>query len=237
MIVALHWMYRKYIEFNEKYWDNNLPEIEFKLSRSKNLFGTASCKFNRSEVSAYNFVIKMSVYYDQPESVLENTLLHELIHISEYYFHPETLLYRCDHHGIYFQKEAARLNKYGYNIQKYVQPEEMNSCTLSEHTAALIQKKVEKGYYLACFHCNYDDSVFHVVKLNKNQLLDDKKFNLLCRSRYIKLNYNKVDVYQTSHETFINRRCNLYRCYTLSKSRLANIIENENTVFVNSTTL
>ena len=99
MIVTTEWMSSKYNEFNLKYWDGALPRIDFKTNKSSKTWGFASYRLNvnadrRSYQSITPVCITMSNYYDSDEWVKENVMLHEMIHIADYYFHPEHFLWR-----------------------------------------------------------------------------------------------------------------------------------------------
>lgn len=150
MKVNPEWMKSTYDKFNKMYWGGSLPSnLSFSLNgRLKSSFARAISKYTdwqEQPDGTYTSEIKEIVgiefsTMDEGEVwVFENTMLHEMIHIADFYFHPEhfSLIYKngrtCsnfkkggyDAHGnIFFLKEAARLSQYGWNIEKMVTAEE-----------------------------------------------------------------------------------------------------------------
>ena len=125
MLVTIRWMSENYNKYNNLYFGGKLPVIEFKISRSKKTWGYAEYKFSRSKNTVRATSITMSNYYDAPEDVKLTTLLHEMIHVEDYTLNPHHFVrngQKChyDAHGWWFRKEAARLKKYGWDIQQHV---------------------------------------------------------------------------------------------------------------------
>lgn len=238
MIVTTDWMSKKFRKFNEKFWEGKLETPTFKTSRSEQMFGQALCNIHRPYYNysgnakwyTYNRVLKMSTYYDRPESYLENTILHEMIHLAEFQFRPETFKHRAyNYHGEYFQKEAARINAFGYNIKKLVQEDEIKNCNLSERAQAVKDRKIAKGYYLAYCHCmESDKSVFHTFKINANQLKKD--FPAFCKRAWAKKMYDEVYIYHTSDEEFLNNRCTVKSYYILDEKRFNKTVKTSDLV-------
>ena len=238
MIVTVEWMSVKFKEFNEKFWEGKLETPAFKTNRSEHMFGQALCSIHRPYYRygdadswyTYDRVLKMSTYYDQPEKYLEDTILHEMIHLAEYQFHPEVFKYkRYDYHGYYFQKEADRINKFGYNIQKLVQDDEIQNCNLSERAQAVKERKIAKGYYLAYCHCmDSKKNVFHTFKINANQL--NKDFPAFCKKYWAKKMYDEVYVYHTSSEEFLDKRCTVKTYYILDEKHFNKTVKTSSLV-------
>ena len=129
MIVTTTWIEHNYTTFNNLYWNGMLPNISFKISRSRNNWGFASFRYDFMNNTIVPLAITMSNYYDSPENVKIQTLLHEMIHIADYTFHPEHFIcngYKVsarlyDAHGYWFNAEAKRLtNESGYKIANHV---------------------------------------------------------------------------------------------------------------------
>lgn len=156
MLVTVEWMKSNYDRFNAEYWEGSLPsDLSFKVSRSSSTWGYASYEFNlrRNEIKPTG--ITMSNYYDSPEEVKLATLLHEMIHIADYHFHPWHFICNgrkvrgYDAHGpLFFQAEASRLKAYGWNIDKYVQDEEETVSKVSDMERARIDAKLERGVHV-----------------------------------------------------------------------------------------
>jgi len=156
MLVTTNWIKKNYDKFNKLYWDGKLPNINFKLSRSRNSWGFASFKYDYPHSTIHPISITMSNYYDSPENVKLNTLLHEMIHIADYTFHPEHYIrngrrvsgHYYDAHGYWFKSEAARIEKFGWVISKHVTNDEKTVSKLSERSKKCLERK--KDIALVC---------------------------------------------------------------------------------------
>lgn len=139
------WMKKWYDIFNDKYWNGQLPEIGLYTNNMSKTWGKATYSFKRRGSFCYgplmNLKIFLSNYNVSTENVKKNTLLHEMIHIADYVFHPEHFIRdgrkvskrEYDAHGpVFFLKEADRLKADGWNIQKYVTSDEKKSSELSQ---------------------------------------------------------------------------------------------------------
>ena len=157
MLVTIDWIRKNYNKFNRRYWGSKLPDIEFFISRSKNNWGFAGFdyvyEFGKLKTIKPTKII-ISNYYDSPEKVKQTTLLHEMIHIADYTFHPEHFVrdgkyvsgHKYNAHGVWFKDEAYRLSKYGWNIDKYVSGEERKVSTRAkkENVKAKVKREASK---------------------------------------------------------------------------------------------
>ena len=167
MLVTTKWMTEKYAYFNNKYWNGQLPSISFSISNSRKTWGFATYRYvfnqSRTRIETIKPIsITLSNYYDSPEKIKETTLLHEMIHIADYYFYPEHFINlrrtgrnkKYDAHGyVFFMKEANRLAADGWEIQKYVTMEAKSVSTLSDKNEKKLEKKASNGYIV----CIADD--------------------------------------------------------------------------------
>ena len=93
--------------FNEKYFNNSLPVVDIKYCNSKSYVGI----FNPNKNKNGRFTIKISQYYELPIIEIENTLIHEMIHLWQWVNN-----YR-DVHGSSFIKKMNEINSIGnHNI-------------------------------------------------------------------------------------------------------------------------
>ena len=157
MLVDVEWISRNYDYFNNLLWGGELPRCTFNTNMSRQTWGYASYKMNRITKELYDFGITISNYHDSPEEVKQNTLIHEMIHIADYYFHPEhfTNRRRYDAHGPeFFLKEAARITPYGYDIQKYVSQEQQSVSQLNPTVKKNLERKATKGTPIGLYTSN-----------------------------------------------------------------------------------
>ena len=184
MLVTVEWMQRKYDEFNQKYWNGELPRVQMIVMNRRTTYGYASYRYNTITNTVTPTSIKLSNYYDTSERGKENTLLHEMVHIADYYFHPEHFVWNgrkvskrsYDAHGpVFFLKEAARINKDGYQIERYASFMDKDEQKESERTERLLAKRKSEPAHMLMFR--YWDEVargnmyWYIVKSSKKGAL------------------------------------------------------------------
>lgn len=154
MLVTIDWIKKNYSDFNARYFNNELPKnLVFKLSKSKNTWGYASFKYDWKNSTIIPLSITLSNYYDSPERVKQNTLLHEMIHILDYTINPNHFIFngrkvtkrRYDAHGYWFINQANRLNELGWEVAKHVTKDEVKQSTLSPSAKRKEEKQLKDG--------------------------------------------------------------------------------------------
>ena len=151
MLVTVDWIKKNYDVYNELCFGGVLPKnLSFKVSKSKGTWGYARFKYDYANNTIIPLAITISNYYDSPESVKLNTLIHEMIHIYDYVTNPNHFIFngRCvgrryNAHGYWFLNECERLKKYGFDINPKVTNEEIISSTLSASAKLKEAKKSE----------------------------------------------------------------------------------------------
>ena len=149
MLITKQWIEKNYNKFNEELFGGRLPNIQFKVNHSKNSCGFASYKYDYPNNTIIPQAITLSNYYDSPENVKLNTLLHEMIHIADYTFHPEHFIkngrrvsgHRYDAHGWWFKNEAKRIEQFGWIITKHITKEEEEVSKLSDNSKRCLDKR------------------------------------------------------------------------------------------------
>ena len=221
MLVTTEWMAEKYAYYNSKYWNGQLPGISFSISNSRKTWGFATYKYifndSRTEIKTIKpLSITLSNYYDSPEKVKETTLLHEMIHIADYFFHPEHFINlrrtgknkKYDAHGpVFFMKEANRLASDGWEIQKYVTMEERGASTLSDENKEKLEKRASIGY-IACIADgkNSTKSGKWVMRIDKSKMeYFDNLFNTYDRT-WIKSTFENAKWYECYCIEFADKR-------------------------------
>ena len=168
MIVTINWIEKKYNQFNDLYFGGTLPTVKFKINRSKNSWGFASFIFDWENDTVIPECITMSNYYDSPENVKIQTLLHEMIHIEDYLWHPEHFIKnhrrvssrQYDAHGEWFMNEAKRITEEsGYKIDKRVTDEEMSVSNISKSVKRNLENR--KNTALICAVTGTNGVIFY----------------------------------------------------------------------------
>ena len=99
--------------FNTRFFDGQLPPIPIKLSHAKGFLGKVT--FTRRKQGLFrgyrneNFVLRINARIDLPEELIEDTILHEMIH----YYIAVNQLHDSSTHGTLFRREMARINAEG----------------------------------------------------------------------------------------------------------------------------
>lgn len=148
MVVTIEWIRNKYEKFNKMYFKGQLPnDLVFKVSRSKDIWGYAAYDIDYKKNTITPTYIAISNYYDSPEFIKENTLLHEMIHVLDYVTHPEHYVIKhspnryYNAHGKWFLNECKRFLEFGYDIQKNTTKEEEQCSTLSKSASFNLERK------------------------------------------------------------------------------------------------
>jgi hypothetical protein len=109
--------------FNERYFGGQLVEPDFVITGSRWTAGMFNSKVyvekdEDGEDYASELVgikIRLSKYLIKNSTILDNILLHEMIHYYGYYSNADIE----GEHGDFFLDMAEEINSDGYNIQKY----------------------------------------------------------------------------------------------------------------------
>ena len=154
MLATIDWIKKNYNDFNARYFNNELPKnLVFKLSKSKTTWGYAEFMYDFKNSVIIPLSITLSNYYDSPERVKQNTLLHEMIHVLDYIMNPNHFIINgrkvskrhYDAHGYWFMEQVNRLNKFGWEVSKYITPDEINQSTLSPSAKRKEEKYLNDG--------------------------------------------------------------------------------------------
>lgn len=98
-------------EYNESYFNGELPFPQFKIRHSYRTLGYFSCEYD--DEGMFNQSIEISDNYDYTNNQLRDIIVHEMIH---YYLAYKGIDPHC-HHGKDFEDMADKFNKtYGMNI-------------------------------------------------------------------------------------------------------------------------
>jgi len=114
---------RRFDKFNAKYFKNELFEPKFVKTGSRWTAGMFNCDvFVSTDYNGEKYAselgdikIRLSKYLIKNPRILDNILLHEMIHYYGYLMNKDI----DGTHGRYFKQMAKKINKDGYNIQKY----------------------------------------------------------------------------------------------------------------------
>lgn len=109
MALTINFLRHNFRVFNEKYFDNELVEPQFRITHVKSYLGLYSYRRNIFDYIIYS-VISISDFFDRSDEDVLNTLAHEMIHL---YIAQNNIKDTRPHHGEVFYRIADRLNKEG----------------------------------------------------------------------------------------------------------------------------
>lgn len=83
MKATIEFVKEKYQEFNRLIFEDKLPTVPLRVGHARTSLGT--CRFNKRRrllggYEAYGFRISISDYFDLPQEIIEDTIIHEMIH-------------------------------------------------------------------------------------------------------------------------------------------------------------
>lgn len=109
MSPTIPYIIERLAHFNVELFNGKLPPIRVKLSRATTYLGQFSCKKRRAIVGRdkyYDYCLRVSTAYDYEPDVLDDVLIHELIHYYIAYFHYKD----TSSHGIVFRQIMNDIN-------------------------------------------------------------------------------------------------------------------------------
>lgn len=113
---TLEYIERKFNEFNELCFGGELPALPFRISSARTFLGQISYvkKRNRDGSWSYrDFTFRVSNRHDLPEPIVEDTIIHEMIHYHILY----NQLQDNAPHGLLFRRKMNEINKrFGRNV-------------------------------------------------------------------------------------------------------------------------
>lgn len=114
MRATLDFLYNIYDEFNRTIFSSSLPAIEIRLSNGVHVLGCLCRTHVRNVPNTLSYTISISSRYDFPRSMLEDILIHEMIHYKiAHDGEPDTST-----HGRRFKMLMSQINEtFGRNVK------------------------------------------------------------------------------------------------------------------------
>ena len=111
---TLEYIQAHFDAYNEQYFGGQLPPLPIKLSHARRFLGKVTYVKKRQWLFGpyrnEHFVLRINVELDLPEEVVQDTILHEMIHYSI----AVRQLRDTSAHGRLFRAEMARINAEGH---------------------------------------------------------------------------------------------------------------------------
>lgn len=116
MIVTLAYLRQKFALYNQQVFEGRLPVPRLKVNNSRSMLGCVRYKSKKQlfrQRVFYDFTLSISAFYDLEENVLEDTILHEMIHLDILSNH----MIDDSAHGPLFRQKMAEINsRFGRHI-------------------------------------------------------------------------------------------------------------------------
>lgn len=110
---TVEYIQERFETFNKQYFEGMLPPIPIRLSHAKGFLGKVTFTKRRQGLFGRyrntDFVLRINVRIDLPEELIEDTILHEMIH----YYIAVNQWTDSSSHGALFRREMARINHEG----------------------------------------------------------------------------------------------------------------------------
>ena len=114
MEITVAYLQEAFRKYNEEIFGNALPMPNLRVSNAKRRLGSMHCRIQKTWRKTHrSFTIVVSNYYDVPLSLIEDTLIHEMIHYEIAY----KKLKDTSAHGTLFRQRMDEINhKHHRNI-------------------------------------------------------------------------------------------------------------------------
>ena len=113
MIPTIEYIQARFDEYNARFFEGALPPVPIKLSHARTFLGKLTFRRHRTWLFGAtrneNFTLRINAKMDLPEELIEDTILHEMIH----YYIAVNQLRDTSSHGRLFRREMARINADG----------------------------------------------------------------------------------------------------------------------------
>jgi len=113
MIPTVAYIQARFDEYNERFFGGSLPPIPVRLSHAKGFLGKVCFVRKRQGLfGGYrntDFVLRINARIDLDETLVQDTILHEMIH----YYIAYNQWHDSSTHGHLFRREMARINREG----------------------------------------------------------------------------------------------------------------------------
>jgi len=254
MLATPKWMEINYDKFNELLFGGKLPRVSLIINnRLSKAWGRAHCRFNYKTGSITPTKIEMVSKRDCPEEVLKNILVHEMIHIEDYYLFPQHYLYRTywgeyklvrgyDAHGDWFNGECERINSMnaGVTATTKIQAWEANASKLSDSAQAALDKrnakKEQEGAIIGFLRKPRGKEPWFLIKTN---ILGKRAYEkkLLKDQSWYAVYTPYIEWYRTFDPKWVNTRNETSRGWYYSEEKKKQFISTPGVEFIERTNI
>lgn len=175
MRATVEYVERKFEEYNQLMFGGHLPMIPIKLSDAKTFLGLCVSKVRKLKDGCkqhYDFEMRINTRIDLPETVVEDTIIHEMIH----YFIGYNGLYDTSAHGAIFKSIMNSINS---NFRRNISI--THKTTTEQRTQAAGTKPV--WHIIAVVHMHNGTTGLKVLPRYETKILD--YYNIVSRAKEV----------------------------------------------------
>lgn len=107
---TIEYIRQKFNEYNTMIFEGKLEQLPFKLSRARTFLGQIAFKRRKNPDGTchyHDFIFRISCLIDRPEHIIEDTIIHEMIH----YYILSSQIQDTSSHGRVFRKIMNDINR------------------------------------------------------------------------------------------------------------------------------
>lgn len=160
---TIEYLQSHFKKYNEQYFYSKLPMPTFELTKSIRLLGSYC-----PPTKKHGHLIRITEAYEGEDFFFQNTLIHEMIHYYLRFIGDEDKG-RCRIHGENFKREAARINKDGWNIQRLASEEDMRRVRLVGSHPSFKLKTIRDVQLYVKHPMEEEELIYFVLKTTSNK--------------------------------------------------------------------
>lgn len=131
----IEYLQERFLHFNGLYFHGELPFPRIRVTDARSYMGNCRCKMRlrAGRRECYDFSINISAHLEQTEQQIEDTLLHEMIHLQVF----SKGIKDSSPHGAFFRLRMSEINSGGRHISISHKPTE-------KERSGILKKKDEE---------------------------------------------------------------------------------------------
>lgn len=253
MIVTTEWMRVNYDKFNKQLFGGELPNISFVINnRLTRAWGRARASLLYGSGKVKPVSIEMTDKRDLSEMSQCSILVHEMIHILDYYTNPQHYIMKkytyygtkyvavkgYNAHGSWFQSECKRINEMnlGFTVHTKVVDWQSNEMQWSEKEQKKINKQKSEGAIIGFIRKVNESAKEPWFKVKTNRLGMRKYIQEINDYRHCYMDYDAyIDWYRSFDDRDINLGNTTKRGWWASSQEKDKEIREHNMEFLNRT--
>ncbi len=153
MVCTLKYLRERFDTFNQRCFAGRLPTPRLRIGSSRRTLGSLRFPADRKKQTIANITLTISACYDLPPEELDDTVIHEMIHLAIIVSGAKD----TSTHGVLFRRMASEINRrFGRNV------------TVSHRGPLLAAQKKTRGHIIAV--TRFRDGTIGLTRPSKSRL-------------------------------------------------------------------